>query len=325
MLLLCNMRVLILQGFLSGWWLGESDGRPNEPYIDPAKWDTALRNAGFDGIEASIMDQESPCHLDAMMIARASEPQSFSGKRLSLLLSESGVVSERVRAIQSRFELAAYDVSLCTLSNLPPSSTDIVSLLEIDESRPFFKDISEIRFNGLIRLIEKCYSHGNKILWITGPAQISAQDPYYAMVLGLARTLRLELGSVFATLELEMNELGPSQCDSILQVFRKLQSKSGLSYDSMDYEFALANGNVNIPRYITVSTNVLLGKTMDSTQSAKRLFVKNPGLLQSLQWGLQSRAQTLLDGEIEIAVKTASLNSWVALHNAEYTYVHLAN
>lgn len=314
--------MLILQGFLSGWWLGECDGRPDEPYIDPAKWDTALRNAGFDGVEASIMDQESPCHLDAMMIARASEPQSFSGKRLSLLLSETSIMSERIRAIQSKFELAAYDVSLCTLSNLPSSSTDIISLLEIDESWPFFKDISEVRFNGLIRLIEKCYSRGNKILWVTGPAQISAQDPYHAMVLGLARTLRLELGSVFATLELEMSELGPLQCDSILQVFRKLQSKSSLSYDGMDYEFALANGNVNIPRYITVSTNDLLGKTLDSTQSTKRLFVKSPGSLHSLQWGLQSRAQSLLDGEVELVVETASLNSWVLLHNAEYTYVH---
>jgi hypothetical protein len=246
-----------------------------------------------------------------MMVARASESKIITRKPLSLLLSDPSAVNEHIQTIRSMFESDGHVVLLCSLSDLPSTSTDIVSLLEINDSGPFFKDLPEARFKDLIHLIETCYSRGNKILWITGPAQISTQNPYHAMVLGLARTLRLELGSVFATLELDTIVPGASQCLSIVKVFRKLQAKASLSYASMDCEFALANGNVCIPRFITSDVDGLLRKNMDSTPAAKRLFIKSPGLLNSLQWGLQSRVSVLRDDEVEIQVSTASLNSWV--------------
>lgn len=245
------------------------------------------------------------------MVARASEFKPILHKPLSLLLFDSSVANEYVQIMQSTFESDGHEVSLCSLSDLPSTSTDIVSLLEINDSGPFFKDLSETRFKGLIHLVEQCYRGGNRILWVTGPAQISTQNPYHAMVLGLARTLRLELGSIFATLELDTIVPGPSQCDAIVQVFRKLQARASLSYGSMDCEFAFANGNICIPRFITSDIDGLLRKNMDSMPTAKRLFIKNPGLLSSLQWGLQSRASALLDGEVEVHVRTASLNSWV--------------
>jgi hypothetical protein len=247
------------------------------------------------------------------MIAKASRPESISRRRVSLLLPDSDpdAHNERIRPIQTKFESEGYDVSLCSLTNLPSVSTDVVSLLEIDDKRPFFKATPQARFKDLLRLIETCYSRGNKILWITGPSQICAQNPYHAMVLGLARTVRLELGSVFATLELDINGLGSLQCTSIVRVFRKLQSGGSLSYDNMDYEFALANDNICIPRYTTINTEVLLRKTVDSSRGAKSLFIKSPGRLNTLQWGSHSRATGLLDNEVEIIVRTASLNSWV--------------
>jgi hypothetical protein len=164
------------------------------------------------------------------MVARASESKPIARTPLSLLLSDPSVVNEHIQTIRSTFESDGNEVSLCSLSDLPSTSTDIVSLLEINDSGPFFKDLSEARFKDLIHLIEQCYNRGNKILWVTGPAQISTQNPYHAMVLGMARTLRLELGSVFATLELDTIVPGPSQCYSIVQVFRKLQAKASFSY-----------------------------------------------------------------------------------------------
>lgn len=251
------------------------------------------------------------------MIARASESKPILRKPLSLLLSDPSVVNEHAQSIKSVFESDGYEVSLCSLSSLPSTSTDIVSLLEITASEPFFKDLSETRFKSLIYLIEKCYGRGNKILWVTGPVQISTQNPYHAMVLGLARTLRLELGSIFVTLELDNIVPGPLQCNSIVQVFRKLQAKTSLSYGNMDCEFALANGNVCVPRFITSDVDGLLRKNMGSMPTGKRLFTKSPGLLSSLQWGLQSRARPLLDDEVEVLVRAASLNSWVNLCNPE--------
>jgi hypothetical protein len=302
--------LLTLQGFFPGWWLGESDGRPNEPYLQPAQWDTALRKAGFGGIEASVTDQAPPYQLDAMIVARALPSEVLPRKRLSFLVSDPSVVNERIQTIRSYFELGGYDVSLCSLRDLPSTSIDVVSLLDIEGPTSIFQDLSEQDFNGLFHLFRQCYSRGSKILWLTGPAQISAQNPHHAMVLGLARTLRLELGSVFATIELNLND--PNiPWNSIAQVFRKLQVRGNLAYSSMDYEYALVNGNVCIPRFVTRSVDGLLRHNLESTQVTKRLFITKPGLLESLQWGLQSRRKVMRDNEVEIEVRSASLNSWV--------------
>jgi hypothetical protein len=303
--------LLTLQGFFPGWWLGESDSRPNEPYLQPAQWDTALRKAGFAGIEASIIDQAPPYQLDAMIIARALQSDVLPRKQLSFLVSDPSVVNEHIRTIQSHFESDGYDVSLSSLQDLPSTSIDVVSLLDIESSTSFFQNLSETHFNCLIHLFRQCYSRGSKILWLTGPAQIAAQNPHYAMVLGLARTLRLELGSVFATLELDLDDLNILQWNSIVQVWRKLQARGHLAYSSMDYEYALVNGNVCIPRFVTSDVDGLLRRTLESAQVTKRLFITNPGLLNSLQWGLQSRGRPLRDNEVEIEVRSASLNTWV--------------
>lgn len=315
--------MLTFQGFLRDWWVGESDGRPNEPYLYPAQWDPALRRAGFAGIEAFITDQAPPYQIDALIIARALRPEVISRKQLRFLISDPNVVNEYVQTIQSVFESDGYDVSLCSLQDLPSTSMDVLSVLDIDSSTPFFQDLSETRFNGLIHLIKQCYSHGNRILWLTGPAQIFTQNPYSAMILGLARTLRLELGSIFATMELDTKNPNLLQWNSIVQVLRKLQARANLSYSSMDCEFALVNGNVCIPRFATRDFDGLLRHNLESaTRVTKRLFITNPGAVDSLQWGLKSRG-VLRDNEVEIEVRSASVNSWVTIFISTSVFHHL--
>jgi hypothetical protein len=313
--------LLTVQGCFRDWWLGESDGRPNEPYLQPVQWDTALRKAGFAGIEASITDQAPPYQLDAMIIARALQSEVPLRKRLSFLVSDLSVVNERIQKIQSSFESDGYDVSLCSLRDLPSNSTDVVSLLDIESSTSFFQGLSETHFSGLLRLIRQCYSRGSQILWLTGSAQISTQNPHYAMVLGLARTLRLELGSVFATIELDVNDLSTEQWKSVAQVLQKLQARGKLAYSSMDYEYALVNDNVCIPRFVTSDVDSLLRRNLEFGKMTKRLFIRNPGILSSLQWGLQSRGRVLQDNEIEIEVRSASLSSWVTISFLQVRFI----
>ncbi len=47
-------------GSFSGWWLGEDDGRPHEPYIRVDRWDEELRAAGFSGVETAVYEMSSP-------------------------------------------------------------------------------------------------------------------------------------------------------------------------------------------------------------------------------------------------------------------------
>ena len=257
------------------------------------------------------MDQESPYQMDAMILSRALPFRASPRKPLSCLLSNPNIVNDCVRTIRSCFESDGYTASLCSLSDYPSTSTNIVSLLDIDTFMPFFQDLSEKDFNALTRLVTRSASRGNKILWLTGPAQVSTQNPYHGMVLGLARTIRLELGSVFATLELDTHESSSLHWDSLVQVFRKLEASDNLVYNRTDCEFALVDGNVCIPRYTPSHIDDLLRYSLADTQVAKRLSTSHPGSLNNLQWGLESRSSILQDNDIEVEVRSTSLNSWV--------------
>lgn len=270
-----------------------------------------LQKAGFAGIDTSVMDHAEPYQLNNIIISRAVEADIEPRKTLSLLVSDTAIVNSSAKALKTQFESTGYDVSLCSLWDLPPSSVDVISLLDIDGSESFFQSLSEKDLRGLTRFISR--SRKSRILWITGPAQVSVQNPYFAMILGFARTLRLELGTTFATLELDPSDGSPSLWNSVVQVFKKIQVNLQVGYSSSDSEFAIVNGSVCVPRFTTSNIKTLLTSTLATADKGfKTLRISNPGLLSSLQWVLQSK-EVLQDGEVEIEVAVASVTSWVVI------------
>jgi hypothetical protein len=219
--ILLLIELLTSWGTLSGWWLGESDGRPNEPYLNAEQWDAVLRKAGFAGVKTSVIDEAEPYQLDNIVIARAVEADISPRKQLSLAVSDTAVVNPACKALEAQFQSSGYDVSLCLLWDLPSSSVNIVSLLDIDGPEHFFQDLSKKDLRGLVRFIS--HSLNNKTLWITWPAQILVQNPRFAMVLSFARTLRLELGTTFAIMELDARDDRPSLWNSVVLVLNKIQ------------------------------------------------------------------------------------------------------
>ncbi|KAI9037690.1 type I polyketide synthase [Aspergillus affinis] len=268
MLELCSEAkwVNYIMGTLSGWWLGEGDGRPDEPYIQASQWNGILQKAGFNGV-SSVMDQAAPFQLDNIIMAQAIEEEVSSYKPLSLLVTDPTTVTGAVKELTSQFHA---------------------------------EGLSEKDFRALIRFIT--HSHSNKILWVTGLAQLAVDNPYFAMVLGFARSLRLELGTLFATLEIEsIGESSPWA--SVVQVFNKIQSQPR---QTLDCEYALLGGTVQVPRFITKKSDDVLSLPVD--KSSWKLGLAKPGLLSSLQWLRDSRDLPLQGAEVEIAVRASSVN-----------------
>lgn len=54
------------------------------------------------------------------------------------------------------------------------------------------------------------------LLWVTGHAQVGAQDPRYATSIGATRNIRSELSLDFATLEVDLANF---DAESIIHVF----------------------------------------------------------------------------------------------------------
>jgi len=126
------------------------------------------------------------------------------------------------------------------------------------------------------------------------------------MIIGMARTIRSELGTAFSTLELD--EHSPAAWESILALFQKLQrreeqrQKTDLNPDS---EFAFSNGFINIPRFHWISVPHELSREEEAI--AKGLWVGKPGLLQSLQWKPHDPVE-LRPGDVEIDIRAGGLN-----------------
>ncbi|KAF2130682.1 ketoacyl-synt-domain-containing protein [Dothidotthia symphoricarpi CBS 119687] len=288
-----------IMGTLPGWWLGEADGRPNEPYIHGGQWDVILQKAGFRNMTA-IMDQKPPYQLDNIIVATVDDDVATPSKALSLLVRDSNQPSAISNAFLSEFRRAGYDVSLCSLREPPISPVDTVSLLDIDGPRTFFEDLDEKGLRGLIRFIT--HARGQQILWLTGLAQVSTENPHHAMVLGLARTLRLELDSHFATMELDIGaDLAPF--GTVVKVFDQIQRQS--KRDVADCEYALVNGTVQVPRYVTRTAGQIV--TMPDARVFRKLHVGKPGILASLQWQEGLRDSHLREGEVEINVRSSAV------------------
>lgn len=181
----------------------------------------------------------------------------------------------------------------------------VISLLEIDNGRPFLQDISEEDFAELKLLILESSS----LLWVS-----STYDPGHSIVTGLSRVIRNEEpGLSFRTLHVDFSNpsLTAGFTDNVLRI---------LNSDSEENEFMVKDDIIHISRIVEDDA---LNQKLDLLDPQKRktivkealgnagplkLFIQNPGLLDSLCFELDSLPATDLENdEIEITVMATSL------------------
>ncbi|KAF4244021.1 hypothetical protein CNMCM8980_010357 [Aspergillus fumigatiaffinis] len=292
-------------GLFSGWWLGKDDGRPDEPYISPEEWDARLRDAGFAGVDASALDAEYPYHLNAMLVARPAPPLDVYPKRVTLLSMCPS--HEGVKSLQQQLNSDGYQVDLVGWGGKLPASQDIVSLLDLEV--PFFDGITKENLALFLQTV-KDHSTSN-FLWVTHAAQIRPQDPRFAQVLGMARTLRSELGISFATLE--MQDFGPGAMEAICLLLRNIQQRrtaeptEAASEFDPDQEFAWTDGVIHVSRMHWLSIPKALTHHGGDFSTAT-LEIGRPGLLNTLRWVPQPMKKPLQPDEVRVKTMSVSMN-----------------
>ncbi|GAQ06065.1 lovastatin diketide synthase LovF [Aspergillus lentulus] len=278
---LCSSSKVInsIMGILPGWWEGENDGRVEEPYVTPEEWNSRLCKAGLSQIEALVSDAEPPYRVNATIIARPAARDAES------ILLEMG-----------------FQVQHVLWGNQIPPHHDIISFIELEE--PLFDDIDETNMRTFLSLLNS--SKNAKLLWLMKPAQVCPSDPRFALSLGMARTIRAELGITFATLELD-DFTSNSSLRAVAKVFESIQGKNEqMEGFNPDMEYAYTQGSVHVGRYHWVP----LLKELESRaapDSAKELVVGKPGLLQTLEWRPRTLYELPPQG-VQIKVHTAGLN-----------------
>lgn len=289
---------------LPGWWLGEPDGRPEEPYVSPERWDRELTQAGFSGAEAVIYDEEVPYHTNATIIASPRvEPKT--SKKVSIL-STTPTCSAATR-LADTLATQGFEVDFCSLSDAPKPGQDIISVLDL-EGKAFLADVTEEQFHSLQRFIANLGTSG--LLWLTRSCQIESSEPQYAQTIGLARSVRNELSVDLATLEMD-DVSGEAAFDRVVDVRVKFQGRSRDLEMDPEFEYAISKGVVHIPRFHWISVSNELSLGTDSA-APKTLEIGKRGSLKTLRW-VQRPEIRLAGDEVSVEVRAAGMNFKVIL------------
>ena len=201
------IRTGFVWGSLAGWWLGVNDGRRWAPTITPSMWHSALRKAGFAGVDAVTPEIDGVAWPFSIIASQAVDDRvHFLRKPLSspsppvymesLVILGNGSLESAHIAEELSDQLRRFCDELTVLDGLPtetealdlnPMST-FINLVDIDS--PIFKDITAEKMDGLKRVLELA----KHVLWITQGALL--EQPYSMASIAFSRAVRREAGHI---------------------------------------------------------------------------------------------------------------------------------
>ncbi|KAK2021943.1 hypothetical protein LX32DRAFT_574456 [Colletotrichum zoysiae] len=288
-------------GFLDDWWVGEKDGRPDEPYVSPERWEIELKRAGFATPDV-VRDFSPPHQLNAVIVARLEQEvkPAVDNKTVTVLAYEHD--GQNVEAVSQKLESRGYTVAKCRFGDeLPQGTRNVISLL--DDDHPFFEDIEEQRFRTLQKLLAGIGE--KRLFWVTRPSQVQCKDPRYATAIGAIRSIRNEDTIHLATCEVD--DVFRS-LDEVADAFVHFHFQNEQEDDSFlpNYEYAIVNGTINVPRFypFTFDDERLSSRVAEEHVS---LVAQKPGRLASLVWESR-RPKPLVRDQVDIEVFYAELS-----------------
>ncbi|KAI0860401.1 hypothetical protein F4860DRAFT_479113 [Xylaria cubensis] len=290
--------VNFVMGTLPAWWVGEDDARIHEPYVTTERWIKELNESGFSGADAVVFDDDEPFQT-AMTIVASPSGKKRHVTNVSLLSSQPH--GSLAMSISNALEQAGLTVTHVGLRDKPKEG--VISLLDL-EGLSFLENISKESYDELKAFLLETNQEG--LLWLTRPCQIRCLEPSYALFIGLARSLRNELGINIATLELD-NINTMESINAIVGVYMKLQQARTDGDVDVDSEFAWSRGTVHIPRFHWVSVNDNLATASDA-RIPKQLEVDKIGSLKNLRWIDKHTPIGLKGNEVEVDVRAVGVN-----------------
>ncbi|KAF5630117.1 polyketide synthase [Fusarium sp. NRRL 52700] len=299
---LCNMlrATDFVFSHFSGWWLGELDDRPDRPYVPVSRWDQELKKAGYSGVDVAIYDDEEPYRHCAVMVA--SKKPSLEINLNSVTLLARYPQDSPATDISTALETRGWRVRVHGIEDQEPHDENIISCLDLEAA--FFEDISQETFTKFQHFAQSLGSAS--VLWLMPPTQIACSNPKSAPSLGVARTLRSELGSNFYTLEIDSSDdlFGAL----VIDVFEKIIQDQDNERLEPDKEFVVHDGAICVGRYQPFH---ITEEALDNVQNGevmKTLLVDKPGSLDTMNWTAATMPDTLRDDQVEIKVHSAGLN-----------------
>ncbi|KAJ0331472.1 hypothetical protein COL922a_011889 [Colletotrichum nupharicola] len=289
-------------GLLPGWWLSTEEYRKDGPLLTVEGWDSHLKDSGFGGIDLCFDDGLAPAEFNVMIgTARPAETQKSEDDSVSIIVDDRCALQQSL-ASQLRTALSSGG------SNVPVEIVKLVDLSTANLERKTCIFLPELFESVLAKPNEKVFSgiknmcgSARAILWVVQGGGVAPTNPRADMVLGFARTMRMENAARFLTLSL--SSLPPLEdcrhaADTILQFVNEKLLASDTS-PLVDNAFCEHDGLIMIPGLVTGSglfvgngSEALSGRNAEpeptvfgaSPERALMLEVATPGLLDSMRF-----------------------------------------
>ena len=332
-----------IYGTLSGWWLGEEDGRNGGPLLSVPEWDTALRKAEFTGVDLDargdgaqslepisliVSTKQEPVDVSRSLFQTPSTTIIHTGTPTSIQLSQLLVPILLSQGVPEVSAVAWRDL-------LPGQDQHVkgrycISLVEWESVLLADTSLTDADWE----ILQYVVLHSAGTLWVTGGVSLETcpdgQPPYSSLMVGLARAIRNENPDlVLATVDVDVAFMEPLAQDKLAQSLARI----GLAQSrgtSSETELALRlNGNgphatVFVPRIRrspTVDASLQLLSSASGAvvkpeevsfgkcRRALKLSIQTPGLLDTFRWVEDETYRTPLPEDwIEIRVKAVGLN-----------------
>ncbi|KAK3991082.1 putative polyketide synthase [Cladorrhinum sp. PSN332] len=241
-------------GFVPGWWLSEEEERKFSPSLTVPMWDQVLHQSGFRGIEAEVRDcdDDELCPFSVISTTAAAPAPKFDFD-IAFVTTSSSIPAPSLDQLKVSIGLLTWTVpTIYTLDDLPPDLNNTVCILIDDPESPILPRADATEFEGIKTLC----TQSKGLLWLTQGGAYDCQKPFASLVPGFLRALRQEYsGKRLASLDLD-----PSKSlwcfesvKSITEIFGGLFGYSALQWQG-DYEYAVRQGVIQIPRYVKDSS-----------------------------------------------------------------------
>ncbi|KAE8379162.1 hypothetical protein BDV26DRAFT_175817 [Aspergillus bertholletiae] len=285
-----------VMGMLPGWWVGSDDGRVEKPYITGEEWHKELQCAGFTGTEAETFDDVQPSHVNVNILTKNPYPNSLADKSVTLVcLSKPGdwALELSKSLLQKEYVVHWADIQGTA------STHGIIVLVDLES--PFLNKMTEHDYNNLQHFLSACAN--KQVLWIMPSAQTGSQDPNYGLVPGFVRSIRREMCPELPTLELDTFDT--SSADISVRVYEHFANLY-TNHAKRDYEYVLRHGVIYVGRYHWRS--IASRYPQSGSGLNRKLTMKTPGLLDTVQWVSIDDKNPLHETDVEIDVKYCGLN-----------------
>ncbi|KAL2060530.1 hypothetical protein VTL71DRAFT_9171 [Oculimacula yallundae] len=330
-------------GLLPGWWLSTEKYRQEGPLLTVESWAVHLQESGFDGVDLCFDDGLAPAEFNVMISSAQVEKieeetnEDIEADRMAISI----IIDDRcpgqhalAKRLQQTLVSTTEAVDIVALSR--QHENDLKGRICIFLPELYESVLSQPNEDTFDALKQMCRS-SRACFWVVQGGGTTPTNPAADMVLGFARTMRMENAARFVTLSLQepLTEMTgediSNKCELISRLLMETIIGIGQGPVTDDNAFSEKKGVVFIPRLVVGSglcsndskentsnaQNSILTPTIfgASPERAFMLDVATPGMLDSMRF---IDDPTVLnppgDGEVEFRILASGQNFRHLLH-----------